>query len=162
MNSHTMTKPSTTRLVAAALLAAVLLLSLFTGLRAASADDSTSTVSSVAMGGSVMLTGSGFTPAEKIVMWTTDPNGQALDAGYIFADDQGNFSLKVTSYDPNGLATTGNYTTLTDTYDGDGNLTAEYWETILKDGPAAGVWHVTAQGTVSNVLKVGNFTLAQS
>ncbi len=113
---------------------------------------------SAPLGGWVSLSGTGFTPGERINLWTTDPSGQALDAGYIFADNQGNFALRVDSFDPNGMGATGNFTTLTDNYDADGNITSEYWETILKDNPLPGSWSITANGTSSSVLTVYGFS----
>jgi hypothetical protein len=138
------------------LMAASLVLALFASMGLANAADPQS---SGPLGTVFSASGSGFTPGEKIVLWTTDPNGQALDAGYIFADNSGNFQLKIDTLDPNALALTSNYTTLIDNYNSDGSLASEYWETFLKDTPGQGQWYITAYGTSSAVTKVFSFSV---
>jgi hypothetical protein len=158
MNSLTFTKISVRSLLTLALITGVLMLTLFAGVGRASADNSISTTN--ASSSSLMLSGSGFVPQEKINLWTTSPSGQALDAGYIFADSNGSFSLKIDASDPNAVASSGNYTTLTDNYDADGNFISEYWETTLKDNPATGSWSITADSTTTSTVKVYSFTVA--
>jgi len=165
MMSQNVIKSSTSRRLVALALAGLMILSLFAGMsRAALAADPNTVASPTAgaLGTEFSISGLGYAPGEKITLWTTDNTGQALDAGYIFADSQGNFSLKVDTFDPQALATTGNYTTLVATYDDNGNLTGGgYWELVLKDTPAAGAWHVTSEGTTSNLVKSYDFTISQ-
>jgi hypothetical protein len=154
------------RLVAFALLLGLTMTMLFAGLGQANAADPQAPAQSGPIGSSFMLSGSGYTANERIELWTTNPNGQDLTASYIYADGQGNFSLKVDTSDPQALATTSNYTTLTTNYDpnntdADGNpiILSQYWELTLVDGSGAGSWHVTGQGDTSTVTQVLSFNL---
>jgi hypothetical protein len=158
MMSLTFTRTSYHRFLTFALITGVVMLALFTGIGRASADSTSTTAT---LSDSLMLSGSGFTPNEKIDLWTTDPKGKAVGAGYIFADNSGKFSLQIDANDPNGVALTSDYTTLTDNYDADGNFISEYWETTLMDGSPAGDWHITAHGDSSNILKVSEFMLVR-
>lgn len=159
MNAMTLAKPTWRRTLVLALLAGMMIVALFSGMgRASAADVSTSTAAGP-LGTSFVISGSGFAAAEKVSLWTTGPSGQALDAGYVYADNSGNFTLKVNTIDPSALATITNYTTLIDTYNDDGTLASEYWETILKETPSVGSWHMSAYGNTSAVTKVYDFSI---
>lgn len=164
MNAMTFAKPSMRRTVLLALAAVMLVAALFAGMgHASAADINASATAGGPLGTTFVASGTGFGAAEKVTLWTTGPTGQALDAGYIYADNSGNFTLHINTIDPNALATTANYTTLIDSYNSDGTLASEYWETILKETPGVGSWHLTAYGNTSGVTKVFDFDItAQS
>ncbi len=181
MNSIFSGKTYTQRKLILAVLAGLLVLALFMGsLGRAKADEDapgdgggdTGTGADTALeaepgsgplGATFEVNGTGFVGGEKLVLWTTDPNGQVLDAGYVFTDEAGNISLKIMSSDPNGVATNGNYTSLMQVATGSGEdgevEIEEYWGTVLKQVPAAGKWHMTFKG--SAVTLAFTFTITQ-
>jgi hypothetical protein len=115
--------------------------------------------SATGLEGSVFtLKGSGFTPFEKVNLWTTAPSGAALAASYVLADQSGGFVIKAQTQDPSGLAQTlgGNYTRSITDYDSSGNVLDTYLQLILFK-PAVGTWSVTGHGELSNVQQVLNF-----
>ncbi|NWJ47538.1 MAG: hypothetical protein HXX08_16895 [Chloroflexi bacterium] len=114
---------------------------------------------STGLEGSVFtLKGSGFTPFEKVDLWTTDPSGAALSASYVLADQTGSFLIKAQTSDPDGLAQAlgGNYTRLFTDFDVNGVVVDTYLQLILFK-PSVGTWSVTGHGELSSVQQVMNF-----
>jgi hypothetical protein len=61
----------------------------------ANAASATLTVNSkqLNLGDSIVISGAGFAPGEKIAFWLTDPAGTAHNSAYLNADNFGNFSM---------------------------------------------------------------------
>jgi hypothetical protein len=107
------------------------------------------------------INGSGFQSGERVNLTTVDPKEAKLDASYVVADPGGNFTVKVFTTDPDGLAATagGNYTNLKTDYDSDGNVLDQYLQLILFK-PSLGTWSLSATGISSGMTQAYNFTLA--
>jgi hypothetical protein len=105
---------------------------------------------------------SGYLPGERVNLWSTDPNGKAMDASYILADANGNIQVRVETTDPYGLAAAeeGNYSQYVVEYDEDGNVTAEYLRVVLYQ-PGLGAWAVSGLGSTSGTSSVFNFSIVQ-
>lgn len=118
-----------------------------------------STPTAGALGTTFVMTGSKFIPNEQISLWTTDANNAvAAISEPIYADNSGSIKIRVETADPNGLATSSNYSSWVTLYDSDGNVTDQYLDVILH-APTAGMWHLTAQGNYSTITGIFSFTL---
>jgi hypothetical protein len=107
------------------------------------------------------LDGSNFTPGEKVLLWTTNSSGLALDAGYIIANSDGSIQVRVQTTDPDGLTEEeeGNYSEYRVEYDEDGEETARYLKVILY-GATNGRWNLTAYDSVSGYTEVFAFDIS--
>lgn len=140
----------------ALMLGAILLLPA-TGAAAASLP---TTPASGTLGTTFTLTGTGYTPGERVNLSTIDPQSSVLAASYILADTSGNFTVKVYTTDPNGLAANAgtNYATLATDYDSSGNVVDQYLQlTLLK--PAIGAWSLYSTGSSSGISQSYAFTI---
>jgi len=125
----------------------------------AATSDGVSPTSGV-LGSTFTINAIGFTPGERVDLWTTDPKSAVLGASYLLADTSGDIQVQIHTSDPNGLATTlgGNYTNLITNYDTDGNVLNQYLDLILFS-PSLGNWALSGHGQTSNQMKYVNFSV---
>lgn len=86
-----------------------------------------------------VVSGTGYTPNERIDLWLTAPDQSVKAYGYAWADTNGNFS---------GFS----YTPPTDTGDSPAVLAS-------KSTNQPGLWYVTAYGNVSTASSIASFTV---
>jgi hypothetical protein len=154
-------RKSTRTFFSLTMVAAMLMVMFFAMIgNASAATDVKASPESGRLGATFSLKMSGFLPGERVSLWSTDPKGKAMDASYIYADENGEFNLKVQTSDPDGLTDEdeANYTALKTVYDDDGNIVEQYLEIILHQ-PSKGAWAITAQGNDGGNLQVGSFTV---
>jgi hypothetical protein len=85
-----------------------------------------------------VISGTGYTPNERVDLWLTAPDSSVKSYGYVYADNTGNFSGF--SYTP--------------------STTDETWSEIAAlSTNMAGTWYVTARGDTSAAQSIASFTV---
>lgn len=112
------------------------------------------------IGTTFVLQGYGFNHGEKVILWSTNPDGVAAQAGYTFADNDGKINLHVETTDPGGLTTIagGNVTLPGSDVFKFGNTTDSYLRIILQKA-SPGTWNLTAHGTTTDLTEVFTFSI---
>lgn len=117
---------------------ALLLTLSFTALQANAAAGITVTDTTLRLSEVPSVSGTGYTPNERVDLWLTAPDSTVKTYGYVFADNSGNFS---------------DFTYMPDT-------TGDSWSQIASMSTnMAGTWYVTARGDTSGASSIASFNV---